>query len=208
MPESSITRLEDVGEATVAVEVETPQGFEAFPGQFVLVRATVDGEEESGYYTISSPTVGETFEMTVAVDPDGTLGPWLAGQTLGDAVTVEGPYGEVQYTDGGDVFVLAGGPGIGPAVGIAERALETGHEATVVYGGSNPPHGERLTRLEEEGATVVLSEDLETAVGSLDFDGVQTYVFGFRGFVEEARTALTDAGVDPDDVEIEGFGPE
>ncbi|MFC5973594.1 FAD-dependent oxidoreductase [Halomarina salina] len=208
MPESSITRLETVGTDTIAIEVETPAGFEARPGQFVLVRATVDGEEESGYYTISSPTVGETFEMTVAVDPDGTLGPWLGGRTLGDDVTVEGPFGDVQYTDDGDVLVLAGGPGIGPAVGIAERALDTGHEATVVYGGSEPPHGRRLTALEEAGATVVLSDDLASAVGSLDVDGVQTYVFGFRGFVEEARAALTDAGVDLDDVEIEGFGPE
>ncbi|WP_254544708.1 FAD-dependent oxidoreductase [Halomarina pelagica] len=208
MPKSSITRLEEVGEATLAVEIETPQGFEAFPGQFVLIRATVDGNEESGYYTISSPTVDETFEVTVAVDPDGTLGPWFAGRTLTDSVTVEGPYGEVQYTDDGDVLVLASGPGIGPAVGIAERALDTGHEATVVYGGSNPPHGDRLTRLEKEGATIIISDNLGTAVGSLDFDGVQTYVFGFQGFVEEARTTLTDASVDLDDVEIEGFGPE
>lgn len=211
MPQLPITRLETVGPETIAVEVETPASFDAYPGQFVLVRATIDGEEESGYYTISSPSVDGRFEMTVATDPDGTLGPWLHGRTLTDELVVEGPFGNVKYTDDGDVVVFASGPGIGPAVGIAERAVETGHAATVVYGGSEPPHGRRLTRLEADGATVVLTADLAAAIESLataELEEAQRYVFGFQGFVDEARTALTDAGVDLDDVAIEGFGPE
>lgn len=207
MPELRITRLEDVGDRTVAIEVETPSDFEAYPGQFVLIRATVDGEEETGYYTISSPDVEGTFETTVAVDPEGTLGPWLAERRLGEEITVEGPFGDIQYTGDGDALVFARGPGIGPAVGIAERAADAGRDATLVYGGTEPAHADRLDELEERGITLVLSEDLEAAVDSLDFSGVETYVFGFQGFVEETKEALEAAGVDLDDVEIESFGP-
>ncbi|WP_231187623.1 FAD-dependent oxidoreductase [Haladaptatus sp. DYF46] len=205
MPALRITRIEDVGEQTVAIEVETPTEFEAHPGQFVLVRATVDGEEETGYYTISSPDVEEVFEMTVAVDPDGTLGPWLGERTLGEEITVEGPFGDVRYTGDADALVFARGPGIGPAVGIGERARESGRDVTIVHGGNRPPHRKRLADLEERGATVVLTEDLAGTAESVAAN--QTYVFGFQGFVEEVKDALVAAGVDLADVEIESFGP-
>lgn len=208
MSELRITRLEDVGEQTVAIEVETPSDFEAYPGQFVLVRATIDGEEETGFYTISSPEVEDRFEMTVAVDPDGTLGPWLVERTLGETITVEGPLGDIQYVDDGDAVVFAGGPGIGPAIGIAERARERGHDATIVYGGSRPPHEDRLTELEAGGATILRSADLDGAVDSLDLAGAEIYAFGFQAFVEETKDVLTRAGVDLETVEIESFGPE
>ena len=207
MPSLRITRIEDVGEQTVAIEVETPADFEAYPGQFVLVRATIDGEEETGYYTISSPDVEGRFEMTVAVDPDGTLGPWLAERTLGEELTVEGPFGDIQYTGDGDAVVFARGPGIGPAVGIAERARDVGHDVTIVHGGGQPPHEKRLGSLEERGAAVVLADDLNLAVESLSLTDEGTYVFGFQSFVEETKDAITAAGVDLDDVEIESFGP-
>ena len=207
MPSLRITRIEDVGEQTVAIEVETPADFEAYPGQFVLVRATIDGEEETGYYTISSPDVEGRFEMTVAVDPDGTLGPWLVERTLGEELTVEGPFGDIQYTGDGDAVVFARGPGIGPAVGIAERARDVGHDVTIVHGGDQPPHEKRLASLEERGAAVVLADDLNLAVESLSLAGGGTYVFGFQNFVEETKDAIEAAGVDLDDVEIESFGP-
>lgn len=208
MPKLQITRLENVGDRTIAIEVETPSDFEAYPGQFVLVRGIIGGEEETGYYTISSPTVEETFEMTVAVDPDGTLGPWLNTRTLNDELTVEGPFGDIQYTGDGDAIVLAGGPGIGPAIGIAESARDKDYDVTIVYGGSNPPHERRLTALEQDGATIVFSSDLDAAVDSLDLSGVETYVFGFQSFVNEAKAALSEADMDLEDVEIESFGPE
>lgn len=208
MPDLPITRLEDVGTETIAVEVETPAEFAAHPGQFVLVRATTEGDEETGYYTISSPDVEDRFEMTVAVNPEGTLGLWLAERTLGEEITVEGPFGDIQYTGEGSAVVFASGPGIGPAVGIAERAGVAGHDATIVYGGSQPPHQARLTALEERGATVVLSDDLDAAVESLALAAEETYVFGFRSFVQAAREALAGAGRDPDDAAIESFGPE
>ncbi|WP_137290491.1 FAD-binding oxidoreductase [Natronorubrum halophilum] len=208
MPELRITRLEDVGDQTAAIEVEAPTDFEAYPGQFVLVRATINGEEETGYYTISSPDVEERFEMTVAVDPDGTLGPWLVERALGETITVEGPFGDIQYVDDGVALVFAGGPGIGPAIGIAERARRLDHDVTIVYGGDQPPHRDRLDTLKERGATIVLSDDLEEAVDSIDPSAVEIYVFGFQQFVEEARDALSRAGIDLDTVEIESFGPE
>lgn len=208
MPELEITRIDDVGPRTVAIEVESPPEFEAYPGQFVLVRADLEGEEETGYYTISSPDVEDTFEMTVAVKPDGTLGPWLAERSVGDTVRVDGPFGDVQYLGDDDAVVLAGGPGIGPAVGIGERALARGREVAILYGGARPAHQTRLDALESDGGTVVVDEALDEAVAAVDFATAAIYVFGFEGFVEQAKRALSEAGVDTTTVEFESFGPE
>lgn len=208
MPDMTISRLEEVGEKTIALELEIPSDFKAFPGQFVLVKALIDGEEETGYYTISSPEVEETFETTVAVDPNGTLGPWLAERTVGNTITVEGPFGNIQYTGDEDVLVFAGGPGIGPAVGIGERAQQEGKNATIVYGGSNPPHAERLAALGEGEATVVLSTDLSAAIEDIEISTETVYVFGFEDFVEEVGKALSESSIDISNVEIENFGSE
>jgi ferredoxin-NADP reductase len=208
MPRLDIVGREDAGENTVAITVESPPDFEAYPGQFVLVRATIDGEEETGYYTISSPEIGDSFEMTVEYHPDGTLGPWLEERSVGEELTVEGPFGDVTYRGEDDAVVIAGGPGIGPAVGIAERARDADRDATIVFGGQNPAHADRLADLEAAGATMIRTDDLGDAIESLDLSAGTIYVFGFQGFVEETKAALTAAGVDLDAVEIESFGPE
>ncbi|WP_248897051.1 ferredoxin--NADP reductase [Haloplanus halobius] len=220
MPQVSVETIESVGERTVAIELRTPEGFDADPGQFVLVRATVDGSEEqrssgnrsetggveeTGYYTISSPDVEETLEITVEAAAEGTLAPWLAERSPGDTVEIEGPFGDVRYTGDGPVVVLAEGPGIGPAVGIAERAQRAGHDATVVFWGESPPHQERLDALEDEGGTVLLVGSLDEAADMLaGVEDETVYVFGFESFVRDAKTVAEAVGVD--DLQTESFG--
>ena len=209
MPYASIASIEGVGQDTVAIEFETSEGFEGAPGQFVSVQATVDGVKEAGYYTISSPRVSDVFEVTVAADPEGALGPWLADRDVGDEVEIKGPFGDVRYTGEESVVVLAEGPGIGPAVGVGERAREADREVTIVYYGERPPHRARLDALEDAGATLAVTESFDDATDTLDSltDG-GVYVFGFEGFVKDAKQAVEDAGIDDEDAHIESFGPK
>jgi len=205
MPQVTVAAVEEVGTRTVALELETPEDFDAEPGQFLLVRATVDGVEETGYYTLSSPDTAETMEVTVEYVPEGTLAPWLAERDPGDEIEIEGPFGDVRYTGDGDAIVLAEGPGIGPAVGIAERARREGHDATVVFWGEQPPHRDRLDALEADGATVLLVGSLDEAADTLaDAGDATVYVFGFESFVRDAKTVADAVGVD--DLRAESFG--
>ena len=201
----TVREVRSVGADTVALELETPDRFDAKPGQFVLLRATVDGEEISRHYTLSSPDVEDTFEVTVGVDPDGDLSPWLADLDAGDEVSVEGPFGTVFYEDE-DVVLLAGGPGVGPAVGMGERALADGHDVAIAYQDDSPAHEERLAELSAGGATVVVTDgNLDEAVAEVAGGG-QVYVFGFREFVDDSLAAVEAAGGDPDDAKVENFG--
>ncbi|MGQ4556575.1 FAD-binding oxidoreductase [Halobellus sp. GM3] len=204
-----VTAVTDVGEDTVALELEVDEPLEALPGQFVLLRADVDGDEEAGYYTISSPSVDTGFEVTVGVDPEGGLSKWLASREPGDTIQIEGPYGEIAYDDEGDVVTIAGGPGIGPAVAIAERASAHGHRAAVIYQDDAPAHKTRLDALSEDGQTIrVFGSDegaLESAVAENASNGT-VYVFGFADFCTEAKQILESNGVAPEDAYVESFG--
>lgn len=205
--EVAVRDVVPVGPDTVAVTVEAPPGFDARPGQFVQVRAIVDGEAVTRHYSVSSPRVTDSFEVTVGVDPEGTLSPWLADAEPGQAVEVDGPFGRVHYEGEPRAVVLAAGPGIGPAVAVAERAVQAGNDAAVVYRSDDLVHEARLSGLALAGADVLVvgEERFGEAVGTVVGTG-QPFVYGFVPFVEAAESALSEAGVDPAAAKVENFG--
>ncbi len=206
----TVRSVSAVGSETVALELETPPDFDAIPGQFVLLRAEPADEVIARHYTLSSPGVDETFELTVGVDPDGDLSPWLAEREPGDTVHVEGPFGTITYERDRNVVAIAGGPGVGPAVAIAEAAHEADFGAVVIYQDDQPAHESRLQTLEREGAAItILDADEGDALAAAIADHVddgQLYAFGFADFVTAVADAIEEAGGEPDEALIENFG--
>lgn len=204
--ETQIRAVRTVGPDTVAVDLVTPQEFDPKPGQFVKVTAFVEDEHVSRFYTLSSPGATDTFELTVAIDPDGALGPWLR-DAAGETVRLEGPYGKAYYDGDGPVVVLAAGPGIGAAVGIGEAAARDGNPATIIYHGSDPAHGDRLDTLRTiDGMSVQCTTDLEREVEDEALSSGQVFVYGFQDFVTTALNRLERADVDPNAAKVENFG--
>ncbi|WP_436923875.1 FAD-dependent oxidoreductase [Halosimplex amylolyticum] len=205
--EVSVVAVESVGDDAIAIDFETPDGFDARPGQFVKV--ALAGVDESRFYTISSPDVRETFEITVGIDPDGEVGPRLEELEAGDTVEVSGPFGNAYYEDEERVLILAGGPGVGPAIGIAERALDDGGEAAIVYRDAAPIHDDRLTDLNQRGASIAVlapESPLESSVADALTDDTQVFVYGFAEFLDDATAAIATAGGEPDAAKVENFG--
>ncbi|QZY00193.1 FAD-dependent oxidoreductase [Halobaculum rubrum] len=203
----AVRSVTEVGPDTVAVTLDSPAGFDGKPGQFVRLTAVVDGEEESRFYTISSPDTDNTYETTVGLD-GGDFSAHLAALSEGDEVEMTGPFGDDYYEGEARAVVLAGGPGVGPAVAIAEATLAAGNEAAVVYRDDEPAHTERLDDLRERGASVVVTDgavDDAVAAAVTDRDGEQVFVYGFADFVDEATAALEAAGY-ASDAKIENFG--
>jgi 3-phenylpropionate/trans-cinnamate dioxygenase ferredoxin reductase subunit len=207
--EVAVRSVETVGTDTIALTLETPPGFDAAPGQFVQLAATVDGEEVTRHYTLSSPDSDGTFETTVEVDPEGSLSPYLADLEPDDAVEVAGPFGDAYYEGEERVVVLAGGPGVGPAVGIGERAAADGNDVTIVYEDADPVHEDRLTALADGGATVVVTDDVsaEDVLEVLADARGQIFVYGFADFLDRATAALDAVDRDASDAKTENFGP-
>lgn len=205
----TVVSVTDVGGDAVAVELATPVGFGGRPGQFVSLR--LDADTPARFYTLSSADSVDSFEVTVGVDAEGDVSPRIAALDPGDELDVSAPLGDTFYDGESSVLVVAGGPGIGAAVAIAERAIRDGGDAVVVYRDDAPSHEPRLAALSRAGAIVVVLRpdgDLDTAIGSVVARGVDTaFVFGFNDFVTAAADALDAAGVPDTNVEKEGFGP-
>lgn len=208
--QARVTAVRDVGGQTIALELAVDESFDGLPGQFILLRGELDGEVETGYYTISSPTGDDSVEVTVGVDPDSTFSAWLAERVKGDTLAFEGPFGNISYDDEGDVVTIAGGPGIGAALAIAERASHHGNAATLLYEDEAPAHRDRLDALETAGHAVsVFSQDqaeglsraIEDAVG-----GKTVYVFGYAGFCSRVRAVIEGLDKEPAELFVESFG--
>ena len=209
----TVREVQDVGPDTYAIRFGTPDGFAAEPGQFVKLGTEIDGEDVARFYTLSSPTTDDTFEVTVGIDPEagGEFSEFLSAVEPGVEMSFSGPFGDQHYDGEGRVVVLAGGPGVGPAVAIAERALDEGGEAAVVYRDDNPAHGTRLGALRERGATMyLLDEDTDMTDAVTDVvtgaDGEGVFVYGFADFVADAEAAVEAASGDVDDTKVENFG--
>jgi ferredoxin-NADP reductase len=208
--DATVETVRTVGPDAITIELRTPAGFDARPGQFVKFSAEVNGESTSRFYTISSPRITETFETTLTVDPLGTFGPYLAALEAGDTIRVAGPFGNSYYEDEADTLVVAGGPGVGPAVGIGERTLEDGGETAIVYLDDQPIHENRLETLSVMGAQVFIIDNadaLSPAIEEALTEDTQVFVYGFSEFLDLATEAITAAGVDGEAAKLESFGP-
>ena len=211
--ETTVAAVRDAGDDALAVDLETPAGFEAEPGQFVKLTTTIDGESASRFYTVSSPDALGTFTFTVGFDPEeaGPFSDYLRELDAGDVVTLSGPFGRNYYEAEPRVVVVAGGPGIGPAVAIAERALAEDNEAAMVYRDDALIHEARLAGIAAAGAAVFVltaSGDLTDAVAPVRSgrDGEQVFVYGFEPFLEDAEMAIEAAGGDFEAAKVENFG--
>jgi ferredoxin-NADP reductase len=205
----AVTEVTSVGPNTVAITLESPDEFDARPGQFVKISATVDDEDYARFYTLSSPDANGTFEITVGVDPEeaGPFSQHLLDLEADDVLDISGPFGNEYYEDESHVVVLAGGPGVGAAIGLGERVLRDGGDVALVYKDDAPAHEERLADLRERGATVVITDgDLADHVADVHGDGAQVFVYGFADFVHEANDAIAAAGGDAADAKVENFG--
>ena len=214
--DATVVDRESVGPNTFTLTFETPEGFEGLAGQFLRLSGEVSGESYARFYTLSSPDTEGSFEITVGISEEGgPFSDYLADLSAGDEVALAGPYGDEHYDGEARAVVLAGGPGIGAAVAIAEAALANDAEAAVVYRfEGEPAHEARLDALVDAGADVTLlgdgadAGDFDAAVGSAvtGSDDECVFVYGFAEFVEDATDAIEAAGGDPDGAKVESFG--
>jgi ferredoxin-NADP reductase len=206
--ETTVISVTSVGPDTVAVELDSPAGFTASPGQFVKLLFEIDGETIGRFYTISSAAVDDRFELTIGFDPEagGAVTDRLQAIAEGEQVTFDGPYGQSTYEGAERVLIIAGGPGVGPAVAVGEVARDAGAEVGVVYQTSAPAHTARLEALDAAGAGVWIDDaPLRDGLAAVSTppESSQVFVFGFAELVEEA-TAID--GIDPATAKIENFG--
>lgn len=152
---------------TAIFVLELDQHIDYLPGQFVQLEFP-DGLRRA--YSMTRPHHHDSphvVELLIRAKPEGEGSTWLFERlTVGDDLTVEGPYGRAyaQSHAARPVVCIAGGTGAAPVMAIADRLnAEAPDRRLDVYVGARSfadvVFAERLAELKLRGANVVVSVD-------------------------------------------------
>jgi len=140
----------------VAITFSVPEAlketFTFTPGQYLTLRATIDGQDVRRSYSICSAEGAEGLEVGIKRVEGGLFSNYAFGLEPGDSVSIMPPQGRFTAKVGGThhYVLFAAGSGITPCLSIAKSVLEAEPESTVtlVFGNSNT-------------ATVMFRDDLD-----------------------------------------------
>lgn len=131
-------RVRRVTHDVVEVTLE-PTGGDRFafaPGQYLTLRASIEGEQLERCYTISSPpTRPHLLTITVKRVPGGPMSGWLHDQlAVGDRLWASGPMGgfSVREHPAPSYLLLSGGSGITPTLSTLRTLADLAETTDVV----------------------------------------------------------------------------
>lgn len=200
-------------------------------GQFITIRARIDGAEHCRCYSMSSsPAVDPDLRITVKRDRDGLVSNWINDTaTVGDALRVAPPEGRFVLTaTERNVVTFAGGSGITPVFSLVHSTLAaTTRKARLFYANRNldsvifraaladmiDTHSGRLQvhhHLDDLDG-VVSPQHIADFIGDTELEGggprshTDYYVCGPAPFMDTVERALLDAGIPKQQVHLERF---
>jgi ferredoxin-NADP reductase len=208
---------------TFRLRLDSPTAHRA--GQHYVIRLTApDGYTASRSYSVASaPDDSAEFDVTVERLDDGEVSTFLHDVVEpGDELEVRGPIGGWFVWDGSaPALLVGGGSGVVPLAAMLRHARRTrrsdlvqlvvsarspddlyyaaelpGPETTLVFSRRNPP-GARRPPGRLTAADLPHRPD----------PAVTAYVCGSAGFANHATDLLMDAGIPPERIRVERFGP-
>lgn len=114
------------------VMLQYPKGFAFQAGQFInLIR----DDHVRSYSIANSPNPARTLELHVYEIDNGRMSGWIHHEVaVGDALNIEGPFGDCVYQIGypqQPLLLIGTGCGLAPLRGIIHTALQQGHRAPI-----------------------------------------------------------------------------
>jgi CDP-4-dehydro-6-deoxyglucose reductase len=103
------------------------------PGQYVVITDADEAVAPRSYSVANAPRSDGTLDVLVSLVPGGETSSWILHDlTLGDTVSVAGPYGSFipGPGDSGPRLYLAGGAGLGPILALLDDSLEASEVET------------------------------------------------------------------------------
>ena len=225
----------------VVVSFEIPddlEGHYAFiPGQYLTLRAEIDGEDVRRSYSICSPLGSETLSVGIKRIDDGIFSSFAQNLSAGDVLSVMTPQGRFAAPIGGqhNYLLLAAGSGVTPIHSIVKSVLENEPDSqiTLCYANRNTESvmfRESFDDLKDHYMTRFLmthvmdeeAQDVELFNGRLDAEKLETmatrglitpdeydaiFICGPQPMIEAASKALNDMGVDENKIKYELFTP-
>ncbi len=206
--------------------LELPMWMPHLPGQHYDVRLTApDGYVAQRSYSIASSPLDEGgIELTIDCLADGEVSPYFHEVVEeGDQIELRGPFASYFVWRGDEpppVVLVGGGSGVVPLMAMLRhrrrvlpeadmRLLYSVRAAGDVIYADELPEDAVITYTREPppgwtGHTGRIDAELIAATAA---NAMTAYVCGSNGFVEAASTLLLEAGLRPEWIRTERFGP-
>lgn len=125
----------DAVEVTFDIPEDLADAFDYAPGQYVALRAVIDGEEVRRSYSICRPPTRGSLAVGIKRDPRGRFSTWAQTELRpGDEIDVMSPQGTFVSTRTdvatGHVVGIAAGSGITPIMSLAASVLAARGDST------------------------------------------------------------------------------
>jgi ring-1,2-phenylacetyl-CoA epoxidase subunit PaaE len=229
-----IQRLTDDAVAiSFSIPKELAQPFSYTAGQYLTLSHTISGEKVRRSYSLCSAPHEEVLRVGIKAIPNGLFSNYANTQIkVGDTLQVGVPEGRFVYEPNrnNNLLLLAAGSGITPVLSIAKTALkETDGKVVLVYG--NRSEDDKMFTDELQTLQTAYGQRFEivhiysrkkttdslfgridmshinyvrnTLFSQLKFD--EFYVCGPSGMIEASVQALSDSGVNDQNIHVEHF---
>ena len=214
----------------LVVRLLEPEEIKYFPGQYMDFR--VPGHDATRSFSMANtPNREGLFEFVIRVYPGGLFSGLLADRiTVGDRLSVEGPFGSFRLREStdADLLFIGGGAGIAPLLALLRSMAERGIDRRVTFyygarGRRDLPLGEELTKLQEQLPRLTFVPALSEPAADDHWDGetglitdvvarrepllagVDAYVCGPPPMVEAAIATLERLGRTEDHIFYDKF---
>jgi ferredoxin-NADP reductase len=226
---ATVTAIREETPSVKSFRLSVPMWLAHLPGQHYDVRLTApDGYSAQRSYSIASSPLDEgEIELTIDCLADGEVSPYFHDVVeVGDRVQLRGPFASYFVWRGSEpapVLLVGGGSGIVPLMAMLRHRARTSSAcpmrlvysvrtaADVIYAEELASLGDDVvityTREPPDGWSGHTGRIDAALIGAAAQGAMTAYICGSNGFVEAASGLLLDAGLAPDTIRTERFGP-
>jgi 3-ketosteroid 9alpha-monooxygenase subunit B len=218
-----ITETSDTKTLVLDVPADVADLFHYAAGQFCTFRASIDGDDVSRCYSMSSaPAIDDRLAVTVKRVPGGRMSNWLHDHVQpGDHLDVMPPAGTFCERPGTTpMLALCGGSGVTPVFSLAKQIAATSDRAVRVLDANRDAaaviFSDTLAELSRQhDGRVTIRHHLDVDSGFLTTDDIvefvgedvdaDVFVCGPPPFMDLVEAGLAMAGVPAERIVIERF---
>jgi len=221
--QATIHELDHPTPRGVRLRLDVPDRVDHLPGQHYVLRLRApDGYVAQRSYSVASAPSDPLIELFVERLEDGEVSGYLAEVAApGDTLEVRGPIGG-WFVWRGDIPAvgIAAGSGVVPLVSMLRHAIHTGRPELLrlAVSARTMPELAYAEELEAHGTLIATTRAANPAgrptgrltaneLAELVHDEAVYFVCGSAAFAETVSDLIVDAGVAPERIRVERFGP-
>jgi ring-1,2-phenylacetyl-CoA epoxidase subunit PaaE len=225
-----VIQLKKETQQAISITFDVPdqlrQEFQFKSGQYLTLKATIDGEEIRRSYSIcSSPSEG-SLTVTSKIVKGGKMSNYLFHRlSVGDELSVMSPDGNFKLSaEDAPVVFFAAGSGITPVLSMLKDSLENRQQEVQLYYGNRSEEDiifkDEIKNLQQQYPDRLLVQHfLSSSSERIDAERIQAfcetehslaqqahfYICGPSGMIQSTEEALKNNGVDKHRIHIEYF---